>query len=151
MLGSVDANRGNPQNGWDTDQFPSDLYDTVQSMLVILNDGGFKTGGLNFDAKLRRESTNLEDMFIAHIGGMDSYARGLLIAHEILENSSLMDSLQQRYESFNDGQGQAFEKSQLSLLDLRNYAAENGEPIQQSGRQEWVENVMNDFIFRSKS
>ena len=151
MLGSVDANRGNPQNGWDTDQFPSDLYDTVQSMLVILNDGGFKTGGLNFDAKLRRESTNLEDMFIAHIGGMDSYARGLLIAHEILENSSLMDSLQQRYESFNDGQGQAFEKNQLSLVDLRNYAAENGEPIQQSGRQEWVENVMNDFIFRSKS
>ena len=151
MLGSVDANRGNPQNGWDTDQFPSDLYDTVQSMLVILNDGGFKTGGLNFDAKLRRESTNLEDMFIAHIGGMDSYARGLLIAHEILENSSLMDSLQQRYESFNDGQGKAFEKSQLSLVDLRNYAAENSEPVQQSGRQEWVENVMNDFIFRSKS
>lgn len=151
MLGSVDANRGNPQNGWDTDQFPSDLYDTVQSMLVILNDGGFKTGGLNFDAKLRRESTNLDDMFIAHIGGMDSYARGLLIAHEILENSSLMDSLQQRYESFNDGQGKAFEKSQLSLIDLRNYAAENSEPVQQSGRQEWVENVMNDFIFRSKS
>ncbi len=151
MLGSVDANRGNPQNGWDTDQFPSDLYDTVQSMLVILNDGGFKTGGLNFDAKLRRESTNLDDMFIAHIGGMDSYARGLLIAHEILENSSLMDSLEQRYESFNDGQGKAFEKSQLSLVDLRNYAAENSEPVQQSGRQEWVENVMNDFIFRSKS
>ena len=89
--------------------------------------------------------------FIAHIGGMDSYARGLLIAHEILENSSLMDSLQQRYESFNDGQGKAFEKSQLSLVDLRNYAAENSEPVQQSGRQEWVENVMNDFIFRSKS
>ena len=151
MIGSVDANRGNPQNGWDTDQFPSDLYDTVQSMLVILNDGGFKTGGLNFDAKLRRESTNLDDLFIAHIGGMDSYARGLLIAHEILEKSSLMDSLQQRYESFNDGQGQAFEKSQLSLVDLRNYAAENGEPTQQSGRQEWVENVMNDFIFRSKT
>tara|TARA_Y100000389_G_scaffold162869_1_gene165815 strand:- start:5337 stop:6686 length:1350 start_codon:yes stop_codon:yes gene_type:complete len=150
MLGSVDANRGNPQNGWDTDQFPSDLYDTVQSMLVILEDGGFKNGGLNFDAKLRRESTDLEDMFIAHIGGMDSYARGLLIAHEILEQSSLMDSLHERYASFNSGQGQAFESGQLNLVNLRDYAVEKGEPTQHSGRQEWVENIMNDFIFRSK-
>jgi xylose isomerase len=150
MLGSVDANRGNPQNGWDTDQFPADLYDTVQAMLIVLEDGGFKTGGLNFDAKLRRESTDLEDMFIAHIGGMDSYARGLLIAHEILEKSSLIDSRHERYASFDSGQGQAFTKGLLSLEDLREYAAKQGEPRKLSGRQEWVENVMNDFIFRAK-
>ncbi|MBT5861791.1 MAG: xylose isomerase [Gammaproteobacteria bacterium] len=150
MLGSVDANRGNPQNGWDTDQFPADLYDTVQAMLIVLEDGGFKTGGLNFDAKLRRESTDLEDMFIAHIGGMDSYARGLLIAHEILEKSSLVDSRHERYASFDSGQGQAFTRGLLSLEDLREYAAKQGEPRKLSGRQEWVENVMNDFIFRAK-
>jgi xylose isomerase len=150
MLGSVDANRGNPQNGWDTDQFPADLYDTVQAMLIILEDGGFKTGGLNFDAKIRRESTDPEDMFIAHIGGMDSYARGLLIAHEMLERSSLADSRRERYASFDSGQGQAFAKGQLSLEDLREYAVKQGEPQQRSGRQEWVENVINDFIFRVK-
>jgi xylose isomerase len=150
MLGSVDANRGNPQNGWDTDQFPADLYDTVQAMLIILEDGGFKTGGLNFDAKIRRESTDPEDMFIAHIGGMDSYARGLLIAHEMLEKSSLADSRRERYASFDSGQGQAFAKGQLSLEDLREYAVKQGEPQQRSGRQEWVENVINDFIFRVK-
>lgn len=150
MLGSIDANRGNPQNGWDTDQFPSDLYDTVQAMLVVLEDGGFKTGGLNFDAKVRRESTDLEDLFLAHIGGMDSFARGLLIAHEILENSSLKDYRRDRYASFDNGKGQAFSNGSLSLEDLRDHAAKHGEPRKQSGRQEWVENVMNDFIFRVK-
>jgi xylose isomerase len=151
MLGSIDANRGNPQNGWDTDQFPSDLYDTIQAMLVVLEDGGFKTGGLNFDAKVRRESTDLEDMFIAHIGGMDSFARGLLIAHEILENSSLAESRRERYASFDKGSGEAFSKGQMSLEDLRDHAAKQGEPRQLSGRQEWFENVMNDFIFRTKT
>lgn len=150
MLGSIDANRGNPQNGWDTDQFPADLYDTVHAMLVLLEDGGFKTGGLNFDAKVRRESTDLEDLFIAHIGGMDSYARGLLVAHEILENSSLVDSRRERYASFDSGQGQAFANGDLSLQDLRDYAAKQGEPRRLSGRQEWVENVINDFIYRVK-
>tara|TARA_R110002096_G_scaffold17196_2_gene59432 strand:- start:7847 stop:9196 length:1350 start_codon:yes stop_codon:yes gene_type:complete len=150
MLGSIDANRGNPQNGWDTDQFPSDLYDTVHAMLVVLEDGGFKTGGLNFDAKVRRESTDLEDLFIAHIGGMDSFARGLLVAHEILENSSLVDSRGERYASFDSGQGQAFANGDLSLQDLRDYAAKQGEPRKLSGRQEWVENVINDFIYRVK-
>ncbi|HNP66217.1 MAG TPA: xylose isomerase [Woeseiaceae bacterium] len=150
MLGSIDANRGNPQNGWDTDQFPADLYDTAQAMLVLLEDGGFKTGGLNFDAKVRRESTDLEDLFIAHIGGMDSYARGLLIAHEMLEKSSLADSRRDRYASFDNGQGQAFAEGRLSLKDLRDHAAKQGEPRKISGRQEWVENVMNDFIFRVK-
>ncbi len=150
LLGSIDANRGNPQNGWDTDQFPADLYDTVQAMLIVLEDGGFKTGGLNFDAKVRRESTDLEDLFIAHIGGMDSYARGLLIAHEILEKSSLTDFRRERYASFDNGQGQAFAKGSLSIEDLREHAAKQGEPRKQSGRQEWVENVINDFIFRVK-
>jgi len=150
MLGSIDANRGNPQNGWDTDQFPSDLNDTVQAMLVVLEDGGFKTGGLNFDAKVRRESTDLEDMFIAHIGGMDSFARGLLIAHEILEKSSLTDSRRERYASFDSGQGQAFAEGRLSLEDLRDHAAKQDEPQKLSGRQEWVENVINDFTFRVK-
>ena len=150
MLGSIDANRGNPQNGWDTDQFPADLYDTVHAMLVLLEDGGFKSGGLNFDAKVRRESTDLEDLFVAHIGGMDSFARGLLVAHEILENSSLAESRRERYASFDNGQGKAFANGDLSLKDLRDYAAKQGEPRKLSGRQEWVENVINDFIYRAK-
>ncbi len=149
MLGSIDANRGNPQNGWDTDQFPSDLYDTVHAMLIVLEDGGFKTGGLNFDAKVRRESTDLEDMFIAHIGGMDSFARGLLIAHEIHEKSALGSSRRERYASFDGGDGQAFAEGRLTLEDLRDHAAKQGEPRQISGRQEWVENVINDFMFRA--
>src|SRR5690606_7655153 len=149
LLGSVDANRGNPQNGWDTDQFPTDLYDAVQAMLVLLGDGGFKTGGFNFDAKIRRESTDPEDMFIAHIGGMDTFARGLLIAHDILENSPLPEFRRQRYASFDDGPGLAFESGKLSLADLREHAAKSGEPAQISGKQEWVENLINDYIFRS--
>jgi xylose isomerase len=149
LLGSIDANRGNPQNGWDTDQFPTDLYDAVQAMLVLLADGGFKTGGFNFDAKVRRESTDPEDMFIAHIGGMDTFARGLLIAHDILENSPLPEFRRQRYASFDDGPGSAFESGKLSLTDLRDHAAKAGEPVRTSGKQEWVENLINDYIFRS--
>jgi xylose isomerase len=149
LLGSIDANRGNPQNGWDTDQFPTDLYDAVQAMLVLLADGGFKTGGFNFDAKVRRESTDPEDMFIAHIGGMDTFARGLLIAHDILENSPLPEFRRQRYASFDNGPGSAFESGKLSLTDLRDHAAKSGEPAQTSGKQEWVENLINDYIFRS--
>jgi xylose isomerase len=149
LLGSIDANRGNPQNGWDTDQFPTDLYDAVQAMLVLLADGGFKTGGFNFDAKVRRESTDPEDMFIAHIGGMDTFARGLLIAHDILENSPLPEFRRQRYASFDNGPGSAFESGKLSLTDLRDHAAKSGEPAQISGKQEWVENLINDYIFRS--
>jgi len=148
MLGSVDANRGNPQNGWDTDQFPTDLNDTVQAMLVILADGGLKSGGLNFDAKVRRESVDPEDLFIAHIGGMDSFARGLLIAQNILDNSPLTDIVRQRYSSFDSGMGQAFEKGELTLSDLRNHAAEAGEPASTSGNQEMVENLINDYMFR---
>lgn len=149
MLGSVDANRGNPQNGWDTDQFPTNLYDTVEAMLVILADGGFKSGGLNFDAKVRRESTRPDDLFIAHIGGMDSFARGLIVAHNIIDKSGLVEYRAKRYASFDSGKGRDFESGKLSLGDLRDHAAEKGEPEQISGEQEWVENVINDYLFRA--
>jgi xylose isomerase len=148
LLGSVDANRGNPQNGWDTDQFPTDLYDTVQAMLVVLNDGGFKNGGLNFDAKVRRESTDLEDMFIAHIGGIDVFARGLTIANNILQNSKLVEFREKRYSSFDSGAGADFEKGKQTLVNLRDFAAEYGEPEVVSGKQEWVENLINDYMLR---
>jgi xylose isomerase len=149
LLGSIDANRGNPQNGWDTDQFPTNLYDAIEAMLVVLADGGFKTGGLNFDAKVRRESTDLEDMFIAHIGGMDAFARGLIVAANILESGALSGFRKDRYASFDSGKGRDFEAGRLGLADLRDLAEKTGEPGQLSGRQEWFENVLNDFIFRS--
>src|SRR5690606_35648806 len=126
LLGSIDANRGNAQNGWDTDQSPTDLHDAVEALLVVLGDGGFKTGGLNFDAKLRRESTDLEDMFIAHIGGMDTFARALLIAHDLREHSPLDALRRGRYASFDSGAGRAFENGELTLADLRDHAARSG-------------------------
>jgi len=148
LLGSIDANRGNPQNGWDTDQFPTDLYDTVQAMLVVLGMGGFTTGGLNFDAKVRRESTSLEDMFLAHIGGMDAFARGLLVAHDLLTNSSLVSDKATRYASYDDGAGRQFENGELDLVALRNLAASLGEPEQRSGHQEKLENLVNTRLLR---
>jgi xylose isomerase len=149
LLGSIDANRGNPQNGWDTDQFPTDLYDAVQAMMIVLADGGFNSGGLNFDARVRRESTDPEDLFMAHIGGMDTFARGLIIADEILRTSPLPDYRRRRYASFDSGEGQAFEAGDLTLAALRDHAAERGEPAKISGRQEWVENTINDYIHRA--
>jgi xylose isomerase len=149
LLGSVDANRGNPQNGWDTDQFPTDLYDAVQAMMVILGNGGLGGGGLNFDAKVRRESTRPEDLFIAHIGGMDAFARGLLVARAILASSALSEFRRQRYASFDSGKGKAFESGELGLADLREHAAALGEPGQVSGRQEWLENLVNDYLCRA--
>ena len=148
LLGSIDANRGNPQNGWDTDQFATNLYDAVDAMLVVLAAGGFATGGLNFDAKLRRESTDLEDLFIAHIGGIDNFARALLIAHDLLENSSLPTRRKERYASFDYGKGREFEAGRLSLADLRDHAAAIGEPAAVSGKQELIENLINDRIAR---
>ena len=150
MLGSIDANRGNPQNGWDTDQFPTDLYDTVHAMLVVLANGGFGSGGLNFDAKVRRESTDPADLFIAHIGGMDCFARGLLVAHDVLEDARMSRNLEQRYRSFEDGKGAEFVSGKLSLTDLRDHAAEHGEPEPRSGRQEWIESIVNDHLFRAR-
>ncbi|HET8555396.1 MAG TPA: xylose isomerase [Rhodanobacteraceae bacterium] len=147
LLGSIDANRGNPQNGWDTDQFPTDLYDTVGAMLVVLRQGGL-AGGLNFDAKLRRESTDMEDLFIAHIGGMDSFARGLEVAHALLNDSPWEAWRKERYSSFDSGDGQAFEQGRLGLADLAALAAKMGEPEQISGKQERYENLLNQYLLR---
>jgi len=147
LLGSIDANRGNPQNGWDTDQFPSDLYDTVGAMLVVLRQGGLE-GGLNFDAKARRESTDLQDLFIAHIGGMDAFARGLEVAHALIENSPLEQWRAQRYASFDDGAGKDFAEGKLGLAELAGLAAKIGEPKQISGRQEAYENLLNQYLLR---
>jgi xylose isomerase len=150
LLGSIDANRGNPQNGWDTDQFATNLYDAVDALLVVLADGGFRTGGLNFDAKLRRESTELEDLFIAHIGGIDTFARALSIANDLLERSPLTADRQARYASFDEGRGRDFEAGRLTLKDLRDHAEAVGEPATISGRQECIENLINDRIARGR-
>jgi xylose isomerase len=148
LLGSIDANRGNPQNGWDTDQFPMDLYDTVGAMLVVLRQGGLAPGGLNFDAKVRRESTDPQDLFLAHIGGMDAFARGLEVAHALLESSPLESWRKERYASFDDGAGRDFETGTSTLADLRAYAIKAGEPTQRSGRQEAYENLLNQYLLR---
>lgn len=145
-LGSLDANRGDYQNGWDTDQFPMNLFELTQAMLVFLEAGGLKKGGINFDAKVRRNSTDLDDLFIAHIGGMDAFARALLIAHNILEDSPYTQLRTDRYASFDSGAGQDFEKGALSLADLRKIALENGEPKQISGKQEYYEMIINQYI-----
>ena len=149
MLGSIDANRGDPQNGWDTDQFPVDMYDTVHGMMVVLASGGIGSGGLNFDAKTRRESTDMEDIFIGHIGGMDSFARGLEIAHRILTESPLPAHKTNRYSSFDAGKGADFEAGKLSLTDLRDLAIDYGEPDSISGKQEWYENVINQYMLKN--
>ena len=147
LLGSIDANRGNPQNGWDTDQFPTDLYDTVGAMMVVLRQGGLP-GGLNFDAKPRRESTDMEDLFLAHIGGMDAFARGLEVAHALLNDSPWEQWRKERYASFDSGPGADFEAGKLGLADLVALAAKNGEPQQISGKQERYENLLNQYLLR---
>jgi len=146
LFGSVDANRGDYQNGWDTDQFPNNINEVTEAMLIILDNGGFKTGGVNFDAKVRRNSTDLEDMFHAHIGGMDTFARALLAANDILTNSPYKTIRQQRYASFNSGNGKLFEQGKLTLPQLRDLAIKNGEPKQLSGKQELMENIINMYI-----
>ena len=146
LLGSIDANRGDYQNGWDTDQFPINLSELAESMLVIVEAGGFGSGGVNFDAKLRRNSTDLEDIFLAHIGGMDAFARGLLIASDVLEKSEYKKLRTERYASFDAGKGAEYEEGKLSLEDLRAYALEAGEPKQTSGKQEHFENIINQYI-----
>jgi xylose isomerase len=147
LLGSIDANRGNPQNGWDTDQFPMDMYDCVQNMMIVLAAGGLGSGGFNFDAKVRRESTDLEDLFLGHIGGMDAYARALVIADRIVSDGKLDEFKQSRYASFAQSAGRRFEAGELSLADLRDFAAGSPEPVQESGKQERVENLLNDYMF----
>jgi len=146
MLGSMDANRGDYQNGWDTDQFPNNLNELTEAMLVILEAGGFQGGGINFDAKRRRNSTDMEDLFYAHIGGIDCFARALIIADNILQKSDYKKIRKDRYASFDTGKGAAFEAGQLSLEDLRAFAIANGEPAVKSGRQEYLENIINRYI-----
>jgi xylose isomerase len=146
ILGSIDANRGDYQNGWDTDQFPNNVLELTEAMLVILEGGGFKGGGINFDAKIRRNSTDPQDLFYAHIGGMDTFAKALITANDILEKSEYRTYRQQRYKSFDFGKGKDFEQGKMSLEDLRQFAIDNGEPAVTSGRQEWLENLINRHI-----
>ncbi len=146
LFASIDANRGDYQNGWDTDQFPVNIYELVEAMLVIIDAGGLTTGGINFDAKTRRNSTDLEDLFIAHISGMDAFARSFEIAHKIIANSDLPKMKKARYASFDSGNGLRFEKGELKLEDLRRLADELGEPKQISGKQELFEAIINQYI-----
>lgn len=145
MLGSIDANRGDAQNGWDTDQFPVDIFDLTLAMLQIIRNGGLGNGGSNFDAKLRRNSTNPEDIFIAHICGMDSMARALLNAAAIVEESPIPEMVKARYASFDSGEGKRFEEGNMSLEELVSYAKEHGEPKQTSGQQELYETLVNIY------
>ena len=146
VLGSMDANRGDYQNGWDTDQFPNNINELTEAMLIILEAGGFGGGGINFDAKIRRNSTDPQDLFYAHIGGVDTFARALVVASTILDSSDYKKIRAERYASYDGGEGAAFEKGKLSLEDLRNFAASHGEPKVISGRQEYLENLINRFI-----
>jgi len=146
MLGSVDANQGDSINGWDTDEFPTNIYETTQAMLVILRNGGLGNGGLNFDAKRRRNSTDLEDLFIAHIGGMDSFALGLEVAEKILEDGVIDSFVKERYSSFDQGEGKKFEDGKLGLAEL----AELGRSAKiekKSGKQEYLNNLLNSYLF----
>jgi xylose isomerase len=146
MLGSIDANRGDYQNGWDTDQFPNNLYELAESLLVILESGGLKTGGINFDAKTRRTSTDLADIFYSHIGGMDAFARALLIAQAILDDGEYQELRKERYSSFDSGKGKQFSQGKVGLDELAALARKAGEPKQISGRQEYYENLISKFI-----
>ena len=145
LLGSIDANRGDYQNGWDTDQFPVDIYELVQAMMVIIRNGGL-VGGSNFDAKTRRNSTDLADIFYAHISGMDTMARALEVAADVLENSPIEKMRKERYASYDAGEGKKFEEGKLTLEDAVAYAKKNGEPKQTSGQQELYEAIVNMYI-----
>ncbi len=146
MLGSVDANRGDYQNGWDTDQFPNNITEVTEAMLVFLKAGGLQGGGINFDAKIRRNSTDMDDVFHAHIGGADTFARALLVADKIISSSSYDQLRQKRYSSFDTGKGKDFENGKLDFKNLYDIAKENGELELQSGKQELFENIINQYI-----
>lgn len=145
-LGSIDANRGDELLGWDTDQFPTNVYGTTQVMLRLLKDGGFTTGGLNFDAKRRRESHEPEDLFHAHIGGMDAFARGLKIAHKIITDGRFDEFVKTRYASFDSGIGAEIEAGRVDFELLDKHAQEMTPPQLSSGRQERLENLLNDYL-----
>jgi xylose isomerase len=145
MLGSVDANQGDAQNGWDTDEFPTNVYETTLAMLVIMRAGGLGHGGLNFDAKRRRGSIDNEDLFLSHIGGMDSFAFGLEVASKIIEERVLDDFITERYASFDSGLGKKFSQGAMDLCAL----AEHGRTvsiIEKSGKQEKLQNLLNSYI-----
>lgn len=146
LLGSLDANRGDYQNGWDTDQFPNDLMEWTESFLIILRAGGLQGGGINFDAKRRRNSTDTADLFHAHIGGADTLARALITADKIRQHGALDQFRSERYNSFDQGDGKRFEEGRLDLKKLYQLASENPEPRMISGRQEYLENLINRFI-----
>jgi len=146
LLGSMDANRGDYQNGWDTDQFPTNINELTEAMLIILEAGGFGGGGINFDAKIRRNSTDPADLFHAHIGGVDTFARALVTADRILQESEYKQLRAQRYATYDSGEGKAFEEGKLGLVALRDYAVAHGEPAIISGKQELMENLINRYI-----
>ncbi len=145
-LGSIDANKGDYQNGWDTDEFPTNIYEITEAMMIILQMGGFKNGGINFDAKIRRNSTDAEDIFIAHISGMDTFAKSLLIADKILKESDYLKMKKSRYSSFDKGKGKDYEKGKLTLEMLSDLAREAGEPKVISGKQELLEQMINMYL-----
>jgi xylose isomerase len=146
LLGSIDANKGDYQNGWDTDEFPTNIYEITEAMMVILQAGGFITGGINFDAKVRRNSTDTEDIFIAHISGMDTFARALVTADKILKDSNYLKLRKSRYSSFDSGAGKDFETGNFTLEKLREIARQVGEPETRSGKQELYEQLINLYI-----
>jgi xylose isomerase len=146
LLGSIDANKGDYQNGWDTDEFPTNIYEITEAMMVILQMGGFSNGGINFDAKIRRNSTDSEDIFIAHISGMDTFAKALLVADKVLKESDYLKMKKNRYASFDKGKGKDFEKGNLSLEMLCSLASELGEPQIKSGKQELLEQLINMYL-----
>ena len=146
LFGSLDINQGDPHNGWDTDEFLHNIYDAVHIMLVLLEEGGLKSGGMNFDAKTRRNSTDLEDIFIGHINSMDTLARGLMIASEILEDPNYKKLKSNRYASFDSGDGQSFEQGGVNLEQLNKLAQKDMEPKQISGKQELYEMLINKHI-----
>tara|TARA_Y100000994_G_scaffold176446_1_gene145593 strand:- start:37 stop:1374 length:1338 start_codon:yes stop_codon:yes gene_type:complete len=146
LFGSLDINQGDPHNGWDTDEFLHNIYDAVHIMLVLLQEGGLKSGGMNFDAKTRRNSTDIEDIFIGHINSMDTLARGLLIAANILEDPSYKKLKSSRYSSFDSGGGHSFERGEVNLEQLTEFAQKNAEPDQISGKQELYEMLINRHI-----
>ena len=146
ILGSVDANRGDLMLGWDTDQFPMDLYDTALAMYIILQGGGFTTGGLNFDAHVRRQSIDPEDLFYAHIGAMDAFSRGLVIASKMISGRKFEKAIAKRYSGWDTAFGKKIEKGKATLGQMEAYTLKNGEPALQSGRQELLENILNEYI-----
>jgi len=146
-LGSVDANRGDLLLGWDTDQFPTDIYSTTLAMMVILKQNGLGSGGLNFDAKVRRSSIDPMDLFYAHIGGMDAFARGLVVAQQIIQDKALSNAIDERYSSFNSGIGAQIMSGKAGLEDADKWVLKQGEPVLHSGRLEMLENILNSYLF----